>query len=346
MDKTTFEAQVPSRVSAIVSLFHAEKHFQAARSLLALTEEAGVLNAQGAVDTECARYVEIPLIRQIESEVLKTLELLRSEEGWQISYEGNNTKVWYRQSANSSLNTFKVEGTLLAPVVNVAALLNEIDLFGELFWFMRQTKETERVSRTRTAFSIATSLFWPLSDRFANVLGYAVDGLDEDECMMIVCRDMDYDVDVNAKGQKFAKVPVPKGAVPMRAELIGWQFVPIEPTLTTVRLVAHVDLNLSFVPSAFVNWASKAFARHTIATLDHQAKQLPPAHQQRLVDPERRQVYDWIDGQLRSYWEKKGKADVYDGGELHNDPGRKLSDVGNATGPDKKLVMQMMKGGK
>mmetsp|Transcript_9446 Transcript_9446/g.19920 ORF Transcript_9446/g.19920 Transcript_9446/m.19920 type:complete len:382 (+) Transcript_9446:174-1319(+) len=359
-----------------VEYFRLDKHFQSARvlqnvereietALKSIQDETERSRVQAGVESVYGRYGETKLIRQIEGEVLNVLELARSEEDWTLSYDGSSAKVWYRaeraenSSKSNGLHAFKARAELNAPVVNLCALLNETELFAELFWFVRKSAALQDLGRFRKSFHMQWQLLWPLSDREAPLLGYGVDGLDEDNCFMTVTRSLAReDVDSSGKQLEYPEPSSGRGQpVRMRAECLGFHFEPIEPTKTRATVVARLDLLLPFVPVALVNYSSRYFIRLSLHVLEVKAREMLGAspdsnkHLKAMEREDRREVYAWIQSRLEEHWKRHGKLEEFQNNKIESAQFKRTTSMENvdtsANGPpaavDKKLALQLLK---
>mmetsp|Transcript_13756 Transcript_13756/g.24682 ORF Transcript_13756/g.24682 Transcript_13756/m.24682 type:complete len:366 (-) Transcript_13756:418-1515(-) len=316
-----FIRTVGTRVQEAIEYFRCDKHFQSSRALRALTKDAedlekGSASADGSarrfLDAELSKYSEVGLIRQIEEEVLDALEMAKSEEHWELSYDGASAKVWYKQGTDG-LHSFKAQGELVAPVVNLCALLNELELMKELFWFVKKVDTLQDLGRVRRTFHSMWALVWPLSDREAPLLGYGVDGMDEDDCFLTIARSL-RDSDIDAEGNKLIIPAIPRGTVRMQADLISFHFSPISPSRTLVTLVARVDPKLTIFPVALINWCSRFFIRLSLMILEEKARNIENLpHGAVMKSEERKDVYSWMQNRLEEYWGSRGRLS-----ELHN----------------------------
>ncbi len=280
-----------------LELHSSDKLLQCARALEAASEA-------GEGDAAVRRRLESDEFRAIRAEVAELRHFttsLDNDDGWTLSYDGAKTKVWYRKERGNATHTMRISGLIRAPLLNLAALLYEADLYSELLWFIQSSDILAEPSRLRRAAHFRLFAPWPLHPREVTVYGFAVDGLDEDGCVLVYSRSLK-DTD---------GIPVPKvSAKAVRANILfsGYELRPDTPSTTHVRFIFNVDPLLPYIPPALINWASRTLCRWSLYAMESRARTLPPAYAKRQSE---RPIYEWFDMRLKAYWRSVGKFDEY-----------------------------------
>jgi hypothetical protein len=161
--------------------------------------------------------------------------------GWINCYAGASTRVDYRPDPDKVSHTMRAQGEIRAPLRDVAALLNEPDLFPSVFWFVTRVEVLGVQGRFKRAADLTFISPPPLSNRHVRLCGFAVDGLDEDDCVLVVSRDLrDSDGFVPLADEN----PAHRRAVRARVHYSMFELKPKSPGITKVRLIANSDPNV------------------------------------------------------------------------------------------------------
>lgn len=305
-----------------VRLYKADKLLQSARVLEEVNAQLGSLlraSSPSPEDAATAASLEArlsdPEVQRIalEAEEVASLKAsFESKDGWTLSYDGAQSKVWYRAEAGTASHSMLVEGEIEAPLLNLAALMYEADLYPDLLWFVLSSSVLEDHARVRRSAHFTLYAPWPLYDREVAVYGYAVDGLDaDDHCVLVLSRSLRPSDNVTVPPPAARRTLSTKGT-PVRADvhLAGYELTPQSPARTRVRAVFNVDPKLPFVPTALINWSSRTVCRWSLRALESRARNLPPAYHARMAE---RGIYKWFQSRLLEYWTEMGRLDEYEG---------------------------------
>lgn len=326
-DESAVRNNMDKGLEKVHELYRNDKLLQASRLLSILRSEIESLKSSISSESQqlgekYEKYLLNPPYSRIVSECsqLESLrEALHAERDWSVSYNGVETKVWYRREPNTNTHSILIEGYIRAPLLHVAALIYESDIYERLFWYVTSGRrlETEDSSPLRRAAYITVFAPWPLYNRDVAVYAFAVDALDEDDCVMALTRSIDETHPL--------KEPVPSTSSlsrTVRADMYNSGFIlyPESPGVTKARFLYNVDPHLSFVPMALVNWGARTICRWSIRTLESRAKNLSrvsPLYEERMAaEP----FYDFVRRRLREYWERKGISP--EGEHSHEHEGR------------------------
>lgn len=240
---------------------------------------------------------------------------------WETCYESSGTKVDYRAEGDKVSHTMRATGVIRAPLRNVAVLLNEPDLFPELFWFVTNSKLVGTSGRFRRGADITTYAPPPLADRDVSLFGYAVDALDNDDVVLCACRDRRAEDEAAFEGGSTdsssgggggdVEQPTLRSRLSFRDNVQAavhysmFELRPVSPDVTKVRLICNSDPRLSYVPTIIINWSSRVIMRFALRVIEARARNMDglPRHAERL---KKDSVYAWMDERLMSYWKSKG----------------------------------------
>lgn len=304
LHKNKMASSVHESIDEAVALYDADRLLDASRALERALASMPLSEAIAATESK----PKVAQIRADFAEVQRILTFMNSKEGWIRCYSGANTVVDYRKEPDCVSHTLRAEGTLHAPLKDVAVLLNEPDLFPDIFWFVRGADLCGQKGRFKRAANLTMYAPPPLNNRHVILYGYAIDALDNDNCVMIVTRDRTpadgFHNDIG--GSQAMEQSVPPGCVRALLHFAMFELKPVSPGVTKVRLIANSNPKLSFVPMCLINWGSRTIMRFALRVLEARARNvasLPHAH--RLSNP----VYEWIDSRLVSYWASKGYSE-------------------------------------
>lgn len=293
------------RLSELRSLYDADKLLSASRLLSSLDTELKSSSASTPHLQSLEAELSTPFFTRVRrecTEVHRLRTLLHDRSGWTLSYSGAETRVWYRREEGMPSHSILTEGTIRAPLLNVAALIYEADLYEQLFWYVTRAYELPLPAPKRLKRAVHISVYapWPLYKRDVTGYAYAVDALDEEEpCVLVVTRSLKEgdDVEEPALANKVVRIDMHDS---------GFELVPVSPGVVKARFLYNVDPHLAFVPMALINWSARTLCRWSLRTLETRARDLskmPKQYEERLATAE---VYEHIRGRLGEYWTSKG----------------------------------------
>lgn len=310
-----------AKLETVKELFKSDKLFQASRLLADIQASIKATrdsDSSSTTDAESARKAAdvlkkapFPRILSECNEVHAFRKSLRSTDGWILSYDGTNTKVWYRRETTTSSHTIRIEGQIRAPLINVAALIYEIDLCEKLLWYvtsacMLPSNDPDTSSVLRRAAHLQLYAPWPLYKRDLAVYGFLTDGLDEDDCIVVVSRSI--------KETDPVEIPAPSSSRIVRVNMhrSGFELTPLGPGLTKASFLYNVNPHLSLAPMPLINWAARFMCRWSLRILENRARDLAKVSEEHITRLESSPVYDHIRNRLAEYWARKGhtKEDI------------------------------------
>lgn len=184
---------------------------------------------------------------------------------WTYVCERYGVKTYYR-SSSADTQDILCSGIIESPFLNVAAIINEVQLYHKWVPFIASSSCVCQLSLFRKVVFVEATLPWPLAKRDAVVYGYAVDKL-EDGSIYIMCRSQDDESDARLFGYS---IPEPnKGTVRMKIHSAGYvicvllcmicriEIKLINQNKAFVRVVANIDPVMAYVPYFLVNFITR-----------------------------------------------------------------------------------------
>lgn len=337
----------------IRQLYHADKLLQCSRllePLIAHLSGASSVKSDPPVNskhrTALRKVLETEEFKRIQTECAEVhafKKALSLSDGWNLSYDGDETKVWYRREANTSSHSILIEGTIRAPLLNIAALLYESDLYHNLFWYVLSSTVLPVPSHAtllRRATHIEAYAPWPLYKRDVTLYAYAVDALDaDDDAVLIVSRsirDSDAILNVPEPGSRVVRAQFHNSGIEMR---------PVKPGETKARFLYNVDPQIGFIPIQLVNWFARFLCRWSLRILESRARDLAavtPEYEKRMKGGA---VYAHVRSRLVEYWSDKGEQ--WDDASFTNKrtSGENFDPDNQPAAIPKSLVASLLRGG-
>lgn len=281
-----------AKLDEVIELYKVDKLLQAGRLLSQVKSAADLTDAIHAR----LRTQQLTQISGECREIRDVIATLDSADGWTLSYDSASTKVWYRREAHTSTHTMRVDGTIRAPLLNLVTLLYEADLYKDLLWFVERSEILAETGRLRRAAHFQLYAPFPLSPRDAVVYGFAVDGLDEDGCILVCSRSL----------RESDGIPIPPitqdndngKVVRANIHISGYELTPMGTDVTRVRFIFNIDPQLPFLPSPLINWSSRMLCRWSLQAMEARSRDLPASYQARRASKD---IYRWFDHRLKTY---------------------------------------------
>ncbi|KAJ8902670.1 hypothetical protein NDN08_005990 [Rhodosorus marinus] len=253
-------AEVFSRVE---ELYDEDKIFQAGRLL------EGVISNGGESALERVRqHPRMSKIRQSCKDATDMMATMKKLDDWVICYNGKQTKVWYKAETGTKYKSLRSEAVLRADMISLLSIIYETDLHPDLFPFISESELLLQPARAKKIIRLSIQAPWPLKARETALFGYAVDGLDEDNCYFVYFRE------VVPEQDDCTPPAVPKDRVKMTVRRAAICFEPVSPTRTKVTTIANMDPAISFLTPAMLNWLSRAIFRLALRVFESKAQSI------------------------------------------------------------------------
>mmetsp|Transcript_9033 Transcript_9033/g.27151 ORF Transcript_9033/g.27151 Transcript_9033/m.27151 type:complete len:347 (+) Transcript_9033:88-1128(+) len=296
-----------------LAFYGADKLFQAIRVFEQLENSIGAATGSTSELSESERELVEEIRHKLDNDASilemkkrskECFELLRdcdSTDNWEMRYNGQSTKVWYKREPGSAIHSVKTEGIISADFIRLASLIYETDLYPLFWWFVREMKDIKKLGRCCKAVHGIYQAFWPIYDREVPILGYAVDGFDEDNCLLLFFRSLRPD-DIDNEGNVIELPEKPPRSVRIDLNIAGMKFVPAGKNATKMTLICNLDPKIASVPAPLVNWATRSVFRASLRMLEVKANDLDgmPHIQRMQTNP----FYTWLSERLNEYFEQ------------------------------------------
>ena len=229
------------------------------------------------------------------SDATRLARCCEEDDGWNptnVDKSGNGT--FYRQEPGLATHSFKVRGVVKEPMLALACVLLELDLYTEWYPMANMSEELTSSMSFHKQSRFAVTVPWPIANREVCLDGYGVDLIDERRVIVV------------AKGLEDGQVlddgrPVPevkKGNVRCGMEQSGFVLEALSPTETRVTFMMNVDPRIPNVPMWLINLVSRQMMGMLLKEMAKAAKkgQEPTSkYAQRRNDPSRKEVYQYLE---------------------------------------------------
>jgi len=184
------------------------------------------------------------ILRQVqESNAL--LAELASNDGWTMVRDYGGTQTLIRKEEGKDLFSFKVVGEVDAPLLNITAVIYEIDLYPKWFPCCRASEELCVVSRFHKQCTVTMDI--PLSlSRFLVLDGYGVDVSERQQLIINV---------KSIRESKHCKLPsTPSDCCLIQMHLGGFLVEPISREKCRLSFMVNVDPQMDYISPWILNW--------------------------------------------------------------------------------------------
>ena len=205
-------------------------------------------------------------------EMLKITDRLDSHEGYQLVKENkkNNVQMWYKKEDGERFVTLKFTvDRIKIPFFNLISLLYETDLYHHWFPFCKQSFDYMKIRKTCKVCYQELVFPFPLKNREAIVCGFGVNRMSHNGTVLVMSKSL-REVDdplIHQKVGVFSSDRRPEGLVENVIHFYGFEISPVSPTELSLRCCMLVDPQISFIPDAMINYASKKFGDDMINKL-------------------------------------------------------------------------------
>jgi hypothetical protein len=257
---------------------------------------------------------KFPKVYSDSSEVLKPLRVAGEEaerfhkefqttDGWTCVRQGSGPSdihVWIRHEPGNILHTFRVEGELDAPAEFLLVLMNEITLLDVWLPFIGGSRELSIPSRCER---YAWVKFWSPAPTVVHhrdfcMYARAIDGLDEDGCVLVLMRsfeDGEGDVTQPKSEARTTRITMKFGAI---------ELFPTAQGRTRVRAIALLDPKIHVLPGWLINWVVTKVCYMGMRRWEHRAQKLRDNTDDgphKLKMRENADYYSWVIARVRSH---------------------------------------------
>lgn len=200
-------------------------------------------------------------------------------------------KVFYKMEDGFSTMTIYIEGTINAPMINLFAILCEIDLFPLWIPDTESSKLIKEVSPLRKSVNLINVLPWPIWKRELFVeagcyvmkehqaIGVSLESIRTEEWF----------------GEKLERHPETCIESHMNRGFFCIQYIDEESS--RVKAFLNIDPHLGFIPVVLINWLMKNIASSIVDFLKSKAEKLPQEYIDRIET--NKEMYDYVRQKIR-----------------------------------------------
>eukprot|EP00744_Colponema_vietnamica_P018649 GILI01026326.1.p1 GENE.GILI01026326.1~~GILI01026326.1.p1 ORF type:complete len:336 (-),score=-1.56 GILI01026326.1:105-1112(-) len=214
---------------------------------------------------------------------------------WTLVKQDKQIRTYYRREENSPCHSFRTEGILDCPIMNMIACFIEVDLFNKWIPFIKESRDLHVISRFRKLVYVRVSPPIPgIADRDCLCYGSGCEKPGTKEIYLLLR---------SVYGDTFRGTSLP--SVPpsvVRANLLlgGFKFVLEDTGHCFVQAIFNADPQLAVVPYFLLNFAQKHICHMFLTLSERQAKKVPESEWERRI-----QENDWVYGELTRRLEAK-----------------------------------------
>lgn len=234
------------------------------------------------------------------------LDMFDDHEGWTTESIGKDLTTKYKMIPRTALISLRFEAILDIPLLNVLALLYEIDLYSEWVPFLTQSEQLKSIHRASKVVYIKTSLPPPLADRDAFLYGIGVDYSVEDGSIMILAKSLDTNPELMKRHQVDASKTTKN--VKMEMKFACFKIKPLGRNRCEMLGIANVDPKITFLPSRVLNWLVRKTTTMLIERMLKKAQVLEGTPWEKAMQhPDKKVFYDWLNAKVEEVLSKLSK---------------------------------------
>eukprot|EP00286_Rhodomonas_abbreviata_P028443 CAMPEP_0181298692 /NCGR_PEP_ID=MMETSP1101-20121128/5922_1 /TAXON_ID=46948 /ORGANISM="Rhodomonas abbreviata, Strain Caron Lab Isolate" /LENGTH=344 /DNA_ID=CAMNT_0023403739 /DNA_START=1 /DNA_END=1035 /DNA_ORIENTATION=+ len=281
-------------VEECMALFADDKVFQASRLERRIAAEFPDLHEEN--------LEKLKKVSTCAEEADRMCADLDGDEGWKCVREAakeGDVKVWYRPEKDCAIHALRVDAIADASLEYMLVLINEVTLFKEWLPFIGGSELLARPSRCERVawwkmWSPAAAL---VQHRDCCLHGTAIDGLDEDGCVLVLIRG-------HEEGVHGVEHPELKPRTTrMEIKYAAVKLIPLPDGRTRVRAVGSVDPKLQVLPAWLINWIATKVCAVGMHMWESNAKRVEEgkkdcAHRQRMREDA--EFYTWMTNRVQS----------------------------------------------
>jgi len=232
--------------------------------------------------------------------------------GWKpISAEPGCDHVFYRDENGDDKDetkvgkmSFRVEGFVEAPLLNLASLIYELDLWPKWFPGMVKASNHAELSKFRVIPVLESWLPWPLANRHLKLKAYG-DVYDGDSVAI-------YARDLQAKDLAGTKIEMPKspdGTVDLVLYFAGFHVIPCSKDVSYLKAIFCLDPQLDLLPNSLMNYIISKTAGVLLSLIRKHVKKKRFEGSEYETRMKSKPVYDEMRKRLKEM--ESGKQDCY-----------------------------------
>lgn len=159
-------------------------------------------------------------------------------------------KLFYRQEPGFPGITLYMEGVIKAPLMNMFAVLAEVQLFKDWIPMTKKSELLGEVSHLRKLAYIRNNLPWPFTDREIFIQACGILLKEEKACILTLS---------SAEGDSWFGTPITRDpkCVTFDMHKAFMYTKAISPTECVLKMIVNADPHLDYIPQKLINWGMK-----------------------------------------------------------------------------------------
>eukprot|EP01084_Bolivina_argentea_P143669 252242_1 len=204
------------------------------------------------------------LMKQLK-ETNRMLNFLKSSQNWTVYQDDGIWKTEWASSNDSDFESFRISGFCDVSLVNILAVLYEMDLLIKWMPLCKESLDFGNLSLYSKVGYIRIGLFWPIVDREFILNGYGVDDLKNGKILI-------YFDSTENNNSNCIKIPsCPDDRCRGDIHLGGFYFERITEKKTKITCVFNTDFKAN-LPVTVINWFAGTFSSQLLSYMVAAAK--------------------------------------------------------------------------
>jgi len=252
---------VKARVATIHKLYNDDMFSEAVKNLRSLSDlmaKKKSNNSTSAADsrnTYAAMVSKDPVLREVEQMGCEMFDLVASLApntfgggGWtSMSEVSEGDMTWYRDEGGGK-QSFRCQGFIEAPVINLASLIYELDLWPTWFPGIVEASKYAELSKFRIVPLLQSWLPWPMANRSLRLKAYG--DVFNGDSVAVYARDL---MPSDLTSSKFEMPSSPEGNVDIELYFAGFHLIPLSKNVTYLKAIFCLDPKLAALPVSVFN---------------------------------------------------------------------------------------------
>ena len=204
-------------------------------------------------------------------------------DGWTKFSDKETQKIYYKQEAGLNQLTLYLEQVIEAPLINLFAILGEVQLFKNWVPMTKQSDIISEISHLRKLAYFKNNLPWPFHQReiFLQASGIIIK---EENAAVLVMSSVDSDTWL---GYPIART---KGNVTIDVNKAFVYARMLDENRCVMKMIVNADPHIDYIPQRLINWCLKHVIGVFLKYIAKKAVKLPDEYQ-KLIE-EKKEYYD------------------------------------------------------
>lgn len=219
-------------------------------------------------------------------------------------------KMYLQKNEGDRLVTLKFSvDKVKIPIFNLLSLCYETDLYDLWFPFCKASFDYMRLNKASKICFQELFMPFPLSNRENIMFGYGANRIYHNGTLLVIAKSLCL-VDcplIKEQVGVFHSDRRKQGLVECIVHFYGFEISPISADEVSLRVVMHVDPQISVIPDSLINFATKQLGEEMVNKMlkfgrDFKGTQ----YEQRLKDSKNADFYHWMKGYIIKYCDERG----------------------------------------